>query len=83
MSAVAFIIITKFSDNLTDGIVLQASRHLRNDTVIKLNEITRNKENGILCIGEGNFARIEKNYNISCNKRAGVKASEKASPLML
>ena len=56
-----------------------AKHESRCDGIIKLNDIEKNKDNGILCAGKGNYTRIEKNIAISNNRRAGIKAVEGAS----
>ena len=43
----------------------------RQDGLIKNNEISGNKENGIHCSGKRNFTRIELNSFIGYNKKAG------------
>lgn len=73
----------KIRQNYENGIVTIAKNLLRCDGIIKFNEIERNKENGILCAGRENFTRIEKNHAISNNRRAGIKAVEGASIVII
>lgn len=51
---------------------------MRCDGVIRFNEVEKNKENGIMCAGWNNYTKIEKNYLIANNRRAGIKATEDA-----
>jgi len=59
-----------------NGIVTIAKDSMRCDGLIKFNKIIQNKDNGILCAGENNHTRIEKNHEISSNRLAGIKAIE-------
>jgi hypothetical protein len=52
---------------------------MRCDSMIKFNEVEKNKDNGILCAGKENYTRIEKNQSIANNRRAGIKAIDGAS----
>ncbi len=56
-----------------------AKNFIRCDGTIKYNFIEKNKDNGIICAGKENYARIEKNQNIANNRRAGIKVVEGAS----
>lgn len=78
VSADPLIIMNKIRQNYENGITMIAKNELRCDGTIKFNDITKNKDNGILCAGKGNFTRIEKNGCIANNKRAGIKVVEGA-----
>jgi len=47
-------------------------KFFRQDTVIKNNMISGNKENGIFCTGPENYTKIESNSFIGYNKKAGL-----------
>lgn len=40
-----------------------------------MNEIIKNKDNGILCAGQHNYTKINKNSMIANNRRAGIQVS--------
>jgi hypothetical protein len=52
---------------------------MRCDGIHRYNKIIQNKDNGILCAGDNNHTRIEKNWEISSNRLAGIRVTEGAS----
>ena len=73
----------KIHRNRGNGIETRSGKSVRCDTVVKLNEIFRNGENGILCEGALNFSRIEKNISISCNRKSGIIVSDDATVVII
>ena len=69
----------KIKQNIENGILAVAKKNLRCDGLVKFNEIEKNKENGVQCVGINNFSRIISNLSIGSNRRAGVKVMEGAS----
>jgi phage gp45-like len=51
VSANASILMNKLRQNFENGIVTLAKNNLRCDSIIKFNEVEKNKENGIVCAG--------------------------------
>ncbi|KRX06051.1 Pectin lyase fold/virulence factor [Pseudocohnilembus persalinus] len=74
-----FVFNNQIEKNLVAGILTRTFGEFRCDGIIKRNEYIRcNKEYGIVCQGENNFTKIEKNENISYNKKSGIKVEDKA-----
>ena len=67
-----------FSGNYANGIFTEAIKNKRCDALITFNKIEKNKENGILCQGENNHTRIQRNIKINNNSMAGIKAVDGA-----
>lgn len=64
--------------NYNDGVYTTVHEDIRCDAIIKGNEISGNKENGVNCSGNMNLTRIEDNRFIGYNKMAGVKGDNYA-----
>ena len=67
-----------FTGNYQNGIFSEAVKGKRCDALITFNKIEKNKNNGILCTGENNHTRIQRNQKISNNSMAGIKAQDGA-----
>lgn len=67
-----------FSNNYENGVFTETIKGKRCDAVISFNKIEKNKNNGILCVGENNHTEIRRNIKISNNSMAGVKAEDGA-----
>lgn len=83
ISGEALIFNNKIEKNYSDGIITRCHEDLRCDAKIKSNEISGNKENGIKCSNNNNFTRIEQNEFIGYNKKAGVRADNGASIVII
>jgi len=46
------LVMNKIHDNREDGVLTRTERTLRNDTIVRLNEIERNRGSGISCVGK-------------------------------
>jgi len=79
ISSDPYIIMNKIRRSDTCGIHILTKNGLRSDAVIKYNWVEKNMEDGIQLEGDQNFSRVEKNYHISSNRKAGIRASEQAS----
>ena len=79
ISAQPHILMNTFVDNYENGIITEAKKSLRCDALISFNTIEMNKACGVLCTGENNHSRIEKNLRIAGNTQAGIKAQDGAS----
>ena len=77
-SAQPHILMNTFVSNYENGIMTEAIKGKRCDALITFNKIEKNKMNGILCQGENNHIRIERNHKINNNSMAGVKAIDGA-----
>lgn len=66
-------------DNHESGIKTIAKKKIRCDTVVQFNTCIKNKQHGVLCIGENNYSVISKNCALSENSFTGVCALESAS----
>lgn len=73
------ILFNSVTQSYENGIVTIAKNGMRCDGIIRYNKVLQNKDNGILCAGENNHTRIEKNWEISSNRLAGIKVIEGAS----
>ena len=77
-SAQPYILMNTFSNNYENGVFTETIKGKRCDAVISFNKIEKNKNNGILCVGENNHTEIRRNIKISNNSMAGVKAEDGA-----
>ena len=77
-SAQPHILMNTFSNNYENGIFSEALKGKRCDALITFNKIEKNKMNGILCTGENNHTRIQRNIKICNNSMAGIKATDGA-----
>ena len=77
-SAQPHILMNTFSGNYENGIFTEAIKNKRCDALITFNKIEKNKMNGILCQGENNHTRIQRNQKINNNSMAGIKAVDGA-----
>lgn len=68
----------KIRKNAENGVHIITKNQLRSEAVIRYNWIEKNLEDGILCEGEENYTRIEKNHHIAHNRKAGIKACDYA-----
>lgn len=68
----ANIIMNNCYDNHESGIKTIAKKKIRCDTVVQFNTCTKNKQHGVLCIGENNHSVISKNCALSENSFTGV-----------
>ena len=78
VSAQPTIVMNTIEKNHESGIISMTRKDLRCDALIKYNTIQRNKDCGIVCTGENNFTRIEKNLCVNQNAKAGIKAENDA-----
>ena len=60
------------------GIRVLTKNELRSDALIKFNCVEKNLENGIIIEGKENYTRVDKNYFIQANRKAGVKIMDSA-----
>jgi parallel beta-helix repeat protein len=65
--------------NYESGIKTVAKKGIRCDTIVQYNNCIRNSDNGVLCSGDLNFTRIEKNCMLNENGKAGICATEGAT----
>jgi nitrous oxidase accessory protein NosD len=79
LSGDPFICFNTIKQSQESGVVTIAKNGLRCDGLFRFNKVFQNKDNGVLCAGENNHSRFEKNFEISSNRLAGVKAIEGAS----
>ena len=83
LSGEPLIIFNTIKKSIENAIVTIAKNNLRCDSLIKYNRIIQSKDYGILCAGENNHTRIEKNQEICSNRLGGIKAIEGASIVVL
>ena len=69
--------------NMMNGIFVKSINSLYSIPIITGNILSSNRENGILCSGASNIARITHNMDISFNKLCGIKIDTQASPRIL
>jgi F-box protein 11 len=65
------------------GIHIIAKNTLRSDAVVKYNWVEKNLEDGIHIEGDQNYTRVEKNHHICNNRKSGIKASDRASVVIV
>lgn len=71
------------SKNTGNGIYVKSMERLYSTPTIRGNCLKSNRENGILCSGASNIARIIYNLEISFNKLCGIKVDNQATPQIM
>jgi F-box protein 11 len=83
ISADPKLIDNNISKNLGNGVYIKCVESLCSYALVKLNTIRSNRENGVLCTGKMNRAKICYNPEISFNKLCGIKVEDQANPRIL
>lgn len=79
VSAQPSILFNKISKSLENGVLCEAKKEIRCDTLLQFNTIEKNNLNGILFTGLNNFSKCDQNLAIRDNSLAGVRVEESAS----